>query len=196
MPERAPAHGVVVLAAGDSSRLGQSKQLLRHQGETLIHRAARIALETTPDDAIIVLGAQADAIFAQVADLPIRRVDCDDWPLGMGASLLTGITALSAECDGALIVVCDQPALTAAHLIALVSAWRANPQHAAASHYADHLGVPALLPRAWFATLQNLHGDLGARDLLAQRHAETTAVTNEALAIDIDRPVDLFWLES
>ncbi len=190
------AHGVVVLAAGDSSRLGQSKQLLRHRGETLIHRAARIALETTPGDAVIVLGAQADSIFAQVADLPIRRVDCDDWPLGMAASLLTGIAALSAECDGALIVVCDQPALSTAHLTALIAAWHTNPQHAAASHYADHLGVPALLPREWFTDLRNLHGDLGAHDLLAQRRAEITVVANEALAIDIDRPVDLFWLES
>lgn len=126
----------------------------------------------------------------------MRRVDCDDWPLGMGASLLTGIAALSAECAGALIVVCDQPALTAAHLTALLSAWRASPQRAAASHYADDLGIPALLPRTWFAALQNLRGDLGARDLLAQRRAEITAVTNEALVIDIDRSVDLFWLES
>ncbi len=184
-----------MLAAGDSSRLGQSKQLLRHHGETLIHRATRIALETVPGDAVIVLGAHANTIFAHVADLPIRRVDCDDWPLGMGASLLTGITALSADCAGALIVVCDQPALSTAHLTALIAAWRTNPQRAVASHYADDLGVPALLPRAWFAALQNLHGDLGARDLLAQRRAEITAVANDALAIDIDSPVDLFWLE-
>jgi molybdenum cofactor cytidylyltransferase/nicotine blue oxidoreductase len=88
-----------------------------------------------------------------------------------------------------LIVVCDQPALDAAHLRALTAAWRAAPQRAVASAYAQRLGVPALLPRAWFGEIA--YGDSGARQLLARRRADVAAIENEALARDIDWPGDL-----
>ena len=188
-----PTHGVVVLAAGASSRLRCNKLLLQHEGETLVRRAVRIAIATAPRDTAIVLGAEADAVFAEVCDLPIHRVDCANWRAGMGASLFAGLAALSNECAGALIVVCDQPALTASHLLALCAAWCASPNNAAASFYADRLGVPALLPRAWFSGL-SAHGDHGARELFAERCTQISAVPNEALALDIDREEDLVAL--
>jgi molybdenum cofactor cytidylyltransferase len=184
------AHGVVVLAAGASSRLGRNKLLLRHEGEALVRRAARLALVTAPRDAVIVLGGEADRVYAEVRDLHIRRIDCANWREGMSASLHAGLAALADDCAGALIVVCDQPALEASHLQALCAAWRAAPEDAAASHYAGRLGVPTLLPRAWFPALP-ASGDRGARELLAERHARISTITNEALAIDIDRVGDL-----
>lgn len=194
-PSESPAvHGVVLLAAGRSARLGEAKQLLIQRGETLVRRAARAALTTAPGDAVIVLGAQADSIFTQVEDLSLRRVDCTDWQAGMGASLRAGVAALSSACAGALIVLCDQPHLEPAHLEALCAAWRPQPLRAAASLYTDCLGVPALLPRAWFADLQTLGGDRGARDLLSARRDQVIAITNEALALDLDRPGDLVLL--
>lgn len=195
MAELPSSHGLIVLAAGASRRLGKSKQLLRLHGETLVRRAARLGLATTPLAAIIVLGADADAVYASVADLAARRVDCIDWQQGMGASLRAGLTALPPECAGALIVLCDQPALTAEHLEQLVAAWRANPRGAAASSYAGRLGVPALLPRAWFAELMAESGDRGARELLASRRGDVVAIANEALTLDIDRGGDLALLD-
>jgi CTP:molybdopterin cytidylyltransferase MocA len=188
-------HGLIVLAAGASRRLGKSKQLLRLHGETLVRRALRLGLATKPRIALIVLGAEADAVYASVADLTVRRVDCADWALGMGASLRAGLAALPAECAGALIVLCDQPALDTPHLDGLVAAWQANPRGAAASAYAGRLGVPALLPRAWFAELMADAGDQGARELLARRRAEVAAVINEKLALDVDRAQDLDRIE-
>jgi CTP:molybdopterin cytidylyltransferase MocA len=185
----APRHGAVLLAAGASQRLGRSKQLLRRDGETLVHRAARLVLATQPQAAVIVLGADAEAIQAAVADLPIRRVDCGDWRRGMGASLRAGIDALPADCGGTLVVVCDQPALDAAHLERICAAWRARPEHAVASAYADRLGVPALLPRAWRADLRD--DARGAAALLARRVDRVIAIANAALAWDVDTPDDL-----
>lgn len=190
------AHGLVLLAAGDSSRLGEPKQLLRHRGEALIHRAARLGLATAPADAVVVLGARFDEVRASVQDLPIRAVDSEDWPLGLSHSLRAGIAALAPDCAGALILLCDQVALEAEHLHALVRAWRADPTRAAASRYDDRLGVPALLPRAWFDDLRRLDGDRGAGALLAQRSERVVAIDNPALIVDIDRTIDLHWLES
>jgi CTP:molybdopterin cytidylyltransferase MocA len=191
----APVHGLVVLAAGASRRLGRSKQLLTLRGETLVRRAARLGLSTQPHTAVIVLGADADSVFASVRDLALRRVDCADWELGMGASLRAGLAALPVDCAGALVVVCDQPALDSPHLDRLVAAWRTNACAATASSYADRLGVPALLPRAWFAQLGDDVGDRGARDLLIRHREEIVAVNNEALAVDVDRSDDLTLLE-
>jgi CTP:molybdopterin cytidylyltransferase MocA len=189
MPERAPAHAAVVLAAGASTRFGRCKQLALLDGETLVHRAARLALATDAERVVVVVGAQADAVWNAVRDLDVVRADSSDHGAGMGASLRAGLGALPADIAGALIVVCDQPALDAAHLRALTAAWRAAPQRAVASAYAQRLGVPALLPRAWFGEIA--YRDSGARQLLARRRADVAAIENEALARDIDWPGDL-----
>ena len=191
MTDAAPAHAALVLAAGGSRRLGQPKQLLPCGDETLVRRAARMALATAPLRTLVVLGADADAVFASLSGLAVTRVDCADWQTGLAASLRAGLAAVPAAAAGLLIVLCDQPALDAAHLERLCQAWREQPGRAAASRYAGRLGVPALVPRAWFADLLGLSGDAGARDLLAQRRAEVAAVDNEALAADIDVPADL-----
>lgn len=189
MLEPASAHAAVVLAAGASTRFRRCKQLALLDGETLVHRAARLALATDAERVVVVVGAQADAVWDAVRDLRVSRVDCADHAAGMGASLRAGLGALPANIAGALIVVCDQPALDAAHLRALTAAWRAAPQRAVATAYAQRLGVPALLPRAWFAEIRG--GDSGARELLMRRRDEVSIVANEALARDIDWPGDL-----
>lgn len=185
----APLHDAIVLAAGASRRLGRSKQLLRRHGETLVHRAARLALSTQPHDAVIVLGAGSAGVRAAVADLPIRCVECIDWERGMGASLRAGIAALATSCAGALVLVCDQPALEIAHLERLCAAWRAAPERAVASAYAHRLGVPAVLPRAWAAQLRD--DARGAVALLEQHRERIVAVADEGLAWDVDEPADL-----
>lgn len=190
MPERPPVHGVVVLAAGASTRLGRPKQWLLHRGETLVHRAARLALDTGPHDAVAVFGFDAGAIALAVAGLPIRRVDCAEWQRGLGASLRAGVNALSPVCAGVLVVLCDQPGLETAHLLALRDAWRRAPARGACSHYAERPGVPALLPRGWFDAL-DAHSDRGMRDLLRRRAGDLDAIANPALALDVDGPDDL-----
>ncbi|MFT3790895.1 MAG: nucleotidyltransferase family protein [Rudaea sp.] len=190
MPGQASAHGVVVLAAGASQRLGQPKQLLLHHGETLVRRAARLAVETRPRDAVVVLGFDADSISRQMENLPIRRVDCTDWRLGLGTSLRAGVDALLPECAGVLVLLCDQPELDAQHLASLCRAWGSAADRGAASFYANRLGAPALLPRTWFDAL-DAGSDRGMRDLLAQRAGRIDAIANEALALDVDRPDDL-----
>jgi CTP:molybdopterin cytidylyltransferase MocA len=192
-PENIPVavHGLIVLAAGNSSRLQQSKQLLRYRGESLVRRAARLGLSTAPFDAVVVVGAQADAVFSEVVDLAVRRVDCADWPSGMGASLRAGVAALRPACVGVLVVLCDQPALDSAHLDAVTKVWHEMPVSGVASYYRGHAGVPALLPRSWFSDLAVAAGDRGARDLIAARAEQIRLLTNESLALDIDRPEDL-----
>lgn len=190
MPENVSAHGVVVLAAGASTRLGRPKQLLTYRDETLVHRAARLGLETQPRDAVIVVGFDAGSVFSHIAELPLRRVDCVDWRRGLGASLRAGVDALLPVCTGVLVVLCDQPRLEARHLLVLRDTWRNAVDRGVASFYAGRLGVPALLPRAWFDAV-DARADRGMRDLLIAHADRIAAIENEGLADDIDRPEDL-----
>jgi len=183
-----PRHALVLLAAGGSRRLGEPKQLLRVGAESLVQRAARLGLHTAPADAVVVCGAHADAVWAELAGCPLRRVDCADWRGGMGRSLAVGLAALAPDVHGALVLLCDQPALDAGHLVALRDAWRTDPARAAASAYAGVLGVPALLPRAWFDVLLASDQDQGARTLLRAHADRVHAVPAPPLADDIDTP--------
>jgi len=187
----APAHAVILLAAGGSRRLGAPKQLVVVDGEPLVRRAARAALETGPAQALIVVGARADEVWAAVADLAIMRVDCAAWAAGLSASMQAGLHRLDPAVDAALFVLCDQPALDVSHLRTLVARWSSAPQRAAASAYAGTLGVPAVLPRSWFSGLLALSGDRGARELLRSRPHEVSAVEAPTLAADLDRAADL-----
>lgn len=184
------AHAVIVLAAGASRRLGTPKQLLMHYGETLAHRATRLALTTQPIHAVVVVGAHAARVAAQVQDLGVSVAHCANWKRGLGASLRTGLDALKPGCAAAMIVLCDQPALDAAHLCALRDRWRLDPERAVASAYAGKLGVPALLPRSWFAAARDIRADHGASALLAARRLQVIAIANQALSYDIDHPAD------
>lgn len=185
------AHGAILLAAGASRRLGRAKQLVELDGEPLLRRAARALVATRPLETLVVLGHDAERMRAALDGLPVRCVVATDHAEGMAASLRAGLAALDARCDGALVALTDQPALHADHLGALLDAWRAQPSRAAASVYAGVLGVPALLPRAWFDELAQLRGDVGARALLRARAANVIAVAAPALARDVDVEADL-----
>ena len=92
-----PRHALLVLAAGASRRLGEPKQLLRVDGESLVHRAVRFGLATNPAQALLVLGAGAGEVRAEVADLPVTPLVCDQWQAGLGASLAAGMAALMLQ---------------------------------------------------------------------------------------------------
>lgn len=188
--ENAPLHAAVLLAAGASRRLGQAKQLIEIGGEPLLRRAARALLATAPRDCVVVLGHEPERMRDALAGLPLRCVVATDHARGLSASLRTGIAALDEHIAGALLALTDQPALDAAHLRALRDTWRAQPQRAVASAYADVHGVPALLPRTWFAEIARLDGDVGARELLRARDREVVAIAAPALARDLDTPAD------
>jgi CTP:molybdopterin cytidylyltransferase MocA len=187
----AAVHGAILLAAGASTRLGRAKQLIEIDGEPLLRRIARALLATLPHELVVVLGHDAARMNAAIDGLPLRCVVAADHASGMSASLRAGIAGLDRHCDGALVALTDQPALNVMHLLVLRDAWRDARERAVASAYAGVIGVPALLPRRWFAQVGTLRGDVGARELLRAREHEVIAVAAPALARDLDTPADL-----
>jgi CTP:molybdopterin cytidylyltransferase MocA len=191
-----PGLHAVVLAAGASRRFGAAKQLLPVAGAPLLIHVARRAAVLTGDALVVVLGARAAEIEAQLPTCPGRRLLNPAWEEGIGSSVRMGVGALPGDCTAVLVMLADQAAVSVADLTRLAEAWRASPERIAAAAYGEtpagaaHTGVPAIFPRAWFAELLALTGDTGARALLA-RHGQTVqAVPMASAAFDIDTPED------
>lgn len=198
MNESQAAVAAVVLAAGASRRLGQPKQLVQVEGESLLRRTARIALAAGYEPVFVVLGFEAAGMAIEVADLSIRALINDDWNLGMATSIRTGTIAALAvrpEVDALLLLVCDQPQLSASHLQALLAAHRQGSLPITASEYGGKAGVPAVLARAMGPELLTLEGDAGAREIIRRVPARVSTVSWPAGLVDVDLPEDLEGLK-
>jgi molybdenum cofactor cytidylyltransferase len=196
----------IVLAAGGSRRLGQPKQLLRLEGETLVERAVRLAGEAGANPVLAVLGAHHESIRAAVSfDRLGRLYDAipvlnGGWEQGIATSIHAALEALEKQepaAQGVLILGCDQPRLTATHLRAMLETFEAQTAPVmVASAYAGVEGVPAIFPGESFAELRALRGDEGARSVLKRATWPVIALPFPGGEVDIDQPGDLGQLES
>lgn len=178
----------VLLAAGSSRRFGGDKQSAPLGGEALLVRATRMLLAAGFLEPLVVLRADADHHRALLADLPVRVVSNADAASGMATSLRCALQA-APTARALLITVCDQPAVTPQHLLALVAQWRLGSR-LVASRYGETRGVPALFSPEHFPELGALSGDRGAGPVLA-RHLEAATVPLPSGEWDIDTPADL-----
>ncbi|RKG65216.1 nucleotidyltransferase family protein [Corallococcus sp. CA054B] len=184
---------IVLLAAGGSSRLGQPKQLLRHEGLSLVRSAAERALAASPV-VTVVLGARRDDVAAELDGLAVRCVDNPDWVLGQGSSLHAGLKALPPDVDGAILMLCDQLRVDAAHLRSLIDTFERTRAPIVASAYAGTRGVPALFSRALFPELEALPPTGGARGLIARDPSRVVEVPLPGGEEDVDTAEDALRL--
>ena len=180
-------HGLI-LAAGESKRLGQSKQLLPYQGRSLLQH---IEHQLTPlvDELFVVLGHNHRLLQEQLKTAHV--VINQQWTYGLGSSLHCGVRAAQAGADALLVALCDQPKIRATHYQALLRQAQAHPGYLVATAHADSPGVPAVFQRPHYAALLQSPSDHGAKDLLrSQVHPLITLSCDEA-AFDVDWPADI-----
>ena len=190
-----PRIGVVVLAAGASTRLGTGatpKQLLTYKGQTLVRRAAETALASVCRPVIVVLGANAVSVGNEL-ELPIVVTRNREWETGMGSSIRAGLEAVLAAdgcVDAIVVMLCDQPFVTADLIDTLIKRRRETSKTIVATEYDGARGVPALFARELFAEIGRLNGHEGARQIIRKHPADTVAVPFAGAAIDIDTRQD------
>ncbi len=174
-----------MLAAGASLRLGTAKQLLRLGTETLLERTVRVVIEAGLSP---VLGVIPVDLTIEPAPAGMIRVVNQEAVEGMASSIRAGLRALASDgapVTGAIILACDQPAVTAEHLRELAN----GSAEVIASAYAGRKGIPVYFPRAAFGALLALRGDLGARDLL--QSAKAVPLPGGELDVDTIQDLDL-----
>ncbi|HEV7269379.1 nucleotidyltransferase family protein [Pseudoxanthomonas sp.] len=185
------SHAAVVLAAGGSTRLGRPKQLLTREGETLVHRAARLALASGASRVLVVVGAQADDVARAVSDLTVECVVNAQWRTGLAGSVRIAAEALATHAETTLFVTCDQPALGVAHLLTLLDASRRAPSGSAATRFGDRVGIPAVVAPTMLHAALAVQGDRGLRDVLNAADAGVIGCDAPDLGVDLDTPADV-----
>lgn len=182
--------GAVILAAGGSTRLGQPKQFLKFEGESLVRRAVAAAADCDP--VVVVAGDHAERMQGELSGTQAVVALNPNWRDGLGTSIRCGVQralVIAPEIEALVLMVCDQPFVTRE----LISAIRASGKSIAASAYAGTLGVPALFSREHFPKLLALPDTHGAKHLLTG--PDVAAISFPAGKIDIDTPAQAALLD-
>jgi molybdenum cofactor cytidylyltransferase len=180
--------GIIILAAGSSSRLGRPKQLLPWKGSTLINHITREALQAPLQPIIIVTGAFAKEVNAALEGEPVVIAHNPQWSQGMASSIVKGISTLltmTPGIDAVVIAVCDQPFLSAEILRSLADSQQ--PDHPiVACTYENTIATPALFHRSLFRELLMLNGDTGAKKIIREHRDKVTTIPFPMGHLDID----------
>jgi molybdenum cofactor cytidylyltransferase len=178
--------GGLILAAGEGRRFGGTKQLAELRGRPLLEHV--LAAMTGVSPRVVVLGHAADEIRAGVDLHGASVVVSEDWAEGQAASLRAGLAAL-AGADAVVVVLGDQPGITAEAVAAIVAA--AGDEDAVRATYGGAPGHPVLLRRPLLERANELRGDTGFRDLLEDATVREVEIGELADPADIDTREEL-----
>jgi molybdenum cofactor cytidylyltransferase len=177
----------LVLAAGSSTRMGRNKLLLGIGGESLVRRAARVALESGVDAVTVVLGHEADRVKAELAGLDCATVVNPEHANGQGASLRKGVASLPKDADAALVLLADMPFVSAAMVVAVLERHRESGAPLVISRYGGVQAPPTLYGRALFDELLAIPDERCGKQLVRRHEPEAAVVDFSAEALrDID----------
>lgn len=187
MTSRAAA---VVLAAGRATRFGDTKQVARIAGRALVAHVVDAALDAGLPEVVVVVGHDAERVTAALPDDPrVRTVTNPRYAEGQASSLRTGLDALPADVEVAVIVLADQPGVTAA-AVAAVGAAVGPDRPVARALYDDGPSHPVAFHRSVWPRLSRLSGDAGARQVLDDLEVHAVRLPGDAPP-DVDAPADL-----
>jgi molybdenum cofactor cytidylyltransferase len=190
--------GLILLAAGGSSRMGQPKQQLPFKEGSLLQHATQVAIDSGCKPIIVVVGAASDETSKSLSSFPVQVVENQDWSSGMASSIKAGLKTLlelSAEIDGVILMVCDQPYVTPHLLRKMKREWQNSGKGMVACSYANTLGTPALFARDYFHDLLALNGQEGAKKILVAYKNFISLIPFPLGQVDIDTPEDYQNLE-
>ena len=183
----------VVLAAGQSTRMGHNKLLAEIHGEPLVRRVVKQIESSCARPIVVVTGHDQERVRAALAVTGATIVHNPDFSHGLSTSLRAGIRALG-ECDGAIILLGDMPAVSLSLIDRLIAAFGStNGRSICVTVHNGQRGNPVLFGRMFFPELMTLSGDIGARHVVT-KHARLVCeveAEDDGCLIDIDTPADL-----
>jgi molybdenum cofactor cytidylyltransferase len=188
---------LILLAAGNSARMGSAKQLLDFRGKPMLRHAVESAQASGCNPVIVVLGANEAEIRPALAGLDVEIVVNERWAEGMGTSIQTGLRALeNRDIGGAILALSDQPFVTADFLRGLIERYRESGRSIVAAQYAGTAGVPAFFAREAFPLLMALKPDQGCKGVILSHPGDALLVDCPEAAMDIDTPEDYAMLRN
>ena len=182
---------MIILAAGNSSRLGKPKQTLFFQGKTLLAHVIQESKKAFLSPILVITGADADLISSAAIDSGVEFIFNPEWETGMASGIVVGIShLLLTKTDSVIIAVCDQPFVSAELFSMLVKEKEISKKGIVASQYGGTLGTPVLFDRIYFDRLQHLKGQQGAKAFIQSESSDVSSVSFEKGSVDIDTVQD------
>ncbi|HET9429565.1 MAG TPA: nucleotidyltransferase family protein [Chitinophagaceae bacterium] len=185
--------GIIILAAGDSSRLGKPKQLLAYKGSTLLEYQVKQAQQSQAYPVIVVIGAHGEKIKARLSDYKEWIIENKEWQEGMASSIRCGINYLQEKypgCEGAILMVSDQPYVTTELINKLITTHQETGKKIVSSSFGGMKGPPAFFHLQLFPELLQLKGDAGAKKVVEKYVSQVATVSFPGGPIDIDTAAD------
>jgi molybdenum cofactor cytidylyltransferase len=190
--------GIILLAAGSSSRLGRPKQLVEFQGKKLIQKAIEEAKKSKADSLVVVLGWNPELIKSGFDSDKIPHVINENWQEGMATSMQAGLRFLleKEQPDQVILMLVDQPFVDASILNQLISLKGKSGKGIVACSYSDTLGVPAIFDQIYFKEMLELKVSEGAKKVILRNKADVFEIDFPLGAVDLDTEEDLRQLEN
>jgi len=182
----------IVLAAGESKRMGQPKQMLPWQGETLLRRVLKNVLRSDADDIILVLGHEAKKIKSSLSEFPVKIVINRDYKQGMASSLRQGLLAMDQASEAFLVILADQPGIGSDIINQVIRAFQQSDPQRGICRPVCHgrQGHPVLIGVQYLPEALQLQGDVGARQILMNNPSDILEIETQqnVIAMDMDTP--------
>ncbi len=191
----APKIGAIILAAGQSSRMGAANKLLESiDGQPMVRCVVRTVLDVGFDAVLVVTGHESKTVQTILSDLPIAFAHNPNYASGLSTSLSTGIKALQTshpDLDGIMICLGDMPRITPDNLTALKGAFESSGNACIVIPTTNgKRGNPVLWSRDFFDEISSLKGDVGARSVIGHYPESIVEVdlNTDAIFLDVDTP--------
>lgn len=185
---------IVILAAGSSTRLGKSKQLLTINKEALVCKVAKVALEVTEifkfNNPIVVVGKDSEKVISVLKSTGVSTIYNPNWQEGMGHSIASAVKNIRLDTTAVLFMTCDQVLINSDTLTSFIEYWLLNTKKIVASSYNETIGIPAVFPTKYFPQLSQLSSDKGARGLLNKYKDQVMIFDFPSAAQDLDTVED------
>lgn len=186
---------IIILAAGESKRMGFPKQLLKIGEKKLLNHLIDEALKTNCYPISVVVGANKNQIVPLLTDIPINIIDNPFWHKGMGSSIKMGLVGsymVEKNFDAILVLTSDMPHVDSTVISQLISAAEKSEKTIIASKYDGTIGIPVLFKRSVLEELLELDEENGAKKILLKDKNRVEAIDFEKGKIDLDTPDDYF----
>ncbi|MCX6658893.1 MAG: nucleotidyltransferase family protein [Candidatus Bathyarchaeota archaeon] len=184
----------ILLAAGQSKRMGRTKQLLKFGKSTIVEETVRELLGSSVDELVVVLGHDADKLKASIDsdNKRIRFTVNKDYRSGIGSSIRCGVLSASSDSVAFLIALADQPLIKSGIIDLLIRSYRSSGVGIVVPTYKGVNGHPVIMAKKYYNELIALRGDVGARQLLKDHQEDALLVEVDApeILLDIDREDD------
>ena len=178
----------ILLAAGESDRMGRPKQLLPFGQSTIIEQAIDNLLNSAVSECIVVLGYRAGEVIKTIANKSVKIAINPDYRQGMSTSIITGLNQIDSRAQAVMVALGDQPFIDSETINSLMEAFIAHNKGIAIPVYQGKRGHPVIFNIKYKGELLRLKGDIGGREII-DRHPDDVlevAVDCEGVCIDID----------